>query len=128
MKTNHEAKQEAIKAAWGDAWDKVKERIHRGGWYNPLLNENHINFGFKRAEVEYGNVGIFRPIALHGIHDNNGWTRIQPDRSNLPTTEGHYEFLSIDGDRFKTYFKPGCSVSNLYRWYTPIQEKAKPIY
>lgn len=94
---NEEAKREAIKKAWGETIYPIMEAIMKregDNWYG----------GFKRHGEVYGNFvpellkqhinsdridnlnGWYKPKELKGIEDNNGWTRIEPDGSNLPKT------------------------------------------
>lgn len=138
--TNSEARLEAIRKAWGKYWDEVKDSVigmnTGGGWadnetihYNEDLGCDSKNFEFCRC--------LYRPKSLSGIEDNHGWTRIEPDGSNLPDKSGDYRFFDM-----KTYFfKPvvvwfkgnfdrGCNLSfaRNYTHFKPIEEDKPPIY
>lgn len=103
--TNQEAKQEAIKKAWDKNYDLVKDRLY-GGWYDAEINEKPLLFGYKMEDVEHSTSSyMFRPISLNGIHDNNGWIRIEPDGSNLPIKSNglyHTGFFEVNG-KFKIF-------------------------
>ncbi len=135
MKTNEEAKQEAIKAAYGKHYEVLKGYIDKDGW----LNTSHIN-EYELFEVDsYHFLGDhsndIRLNELKGINDNNGWIRIEPDGSNLPTDN------SI---QYKVWFKTGKTNISYFPYplhevqadweggfishYKPIKEEPKPIY
>lgn len=98
-------KHAAIIAAYGDAWEKLSE-VSRD---NALRNEGFITDTFdelitiQRCGIEVERVNsvflapeFIRPIKLRGIEDNNGWTRIADDGSNLPYGTDMYLYC-VDG-------------------------------
>lgn len=142
--TNEEAKQEAIKKAWGILYEPFKNReaIDKDGyvsWGQYLVQdipEHPSDLGFDPANGVQWNGTWWRPIALAGLHDNNGWTRIEPDGSNLPVDDRWYkvgiltekvEWFPCDGakkaDFVKAEFKYGITTH-----YKPIIEEPKPLY
>lgn len=78
--------------------------------------------------------GYWRPKSLDRFEDNNGWTRIDPDGSNLPKDEAvkyrcaHF----IDGIVTYTDFMCENVKINFYRkvitHYKPIEQELLPIY
>jgi hypothetical protein len=63
----NEKKLAAIKAAYGDLWEEVKEDINNEGWCDSRQSK------FTGEVDEYG-YGWWRPKSLNGLEDNNGWT------------------------------------------------------
>lgn len=129
--TNEQAKQEAIKKAYGDKYDLVSDGLY-GSWYMLKLNETPSTFGFKDNEVQKSSSGGFRPISLTGIHDNNGWIRIEPDGSNLPAEndikykviqEGEILDVRLSFQSIRKAFE-----QNYISHYKPIEPELKPIY
>lgn len=81
-----EAKQKAIQAAYGDAWEKVKNGVGKQtGWCDPKFLDKAKPI---KGGIEFDPYGTdrFRPKILAGIADNNGWTRCDeqiPHREEL---------------------------------------------
>ncbi|HFK5596397.1 TPA: hypothetical protein ACG0AT_000944 [Elizabethkingia anophelis] len=97
-------KSEAIKAAYGEYWERVKDYVEDNGWielysYNcytdtvytdltedlPFLKE----LGYERKYFNNGHTHYVRPKSLSGIETNNSWTRIESE-SDLPKEKGDY--------------------------------------
>lgn len=108
---NSQNKQQAIKAAYGEYWDKVKNYVDDNGWielysYNcytdtvytdltedlPFLKE----LGYERKYFNNGHTHYVRPKSLSGIETNQGWTKIESE-----------EDLPINGMFCKTCFYSG---------------------
>lgn len=68
-----EAKQNFIKQAYGDAWDKIKDYVDENGF----TQKDPQRFGFERAFIQtaYKPTWRWRPSALYGLEENGGWTR-----------------------------------------------------
>jgi len=97
--TNEQAKQQAIKRAYGESYELCKLFIDQNGWC-VIFKDADENFKgiagnqthFKESEIEGGQClhsvhgkGIsFKPKSLGDLDSNNGWIRIEPDGSNLP--------------------------------------------
>lgn len=103
MTTNEQAKQAAIIKAYGDTWKKLRLStqscaLSNDGWIafkesNPLIDSGMAVSCFQR---EYGLISEVRPTSLNNIEHNNGWTRINPDGSNIPEEVAYYE-VCING-------------------------------
>lgn len=67
----NEKKLAAICAAYGDAWDKVKDYVDEKGWCDAGY-DNHFH-----GPKEFCAFGTdrWRPMILNGISRNNGWVR-----------------------------------------------------
>lgn len=132
MKTNEEAKQEAIKKAYGEHWDKVKHCIDGDGYFH--IDEVE-DTGLDYDTLDRKGSSRFRPNSLSGIENNQGWIRIEPDGSNLPTKKGSYKCVkSEDGLIIEMNFYPDDK-----KWYyglklmkpshyKPIEKELPPIY
>ena len=75
--TNLEAKQEAIKKAYGEYWEAVKDFVDENGWIDFLEDIQRIMYFFHDSD----NIEVFkstwRPKSLQGIENNNGWIKIE---------------------------------------------------
>ena len=103
-----ELKQQAIKAAYGEFWEQVKDFVDENGWvikyrFNPFSENTEID---RRKELniegffEYktyfnGNEISVRPKSLAGIETNNGWISILSEK-DLPKDEKDIEFWILD--------------------------------
>lgn len=101
METNQNTetkKQEAIRLAYGDYWEKCKNYIDKNGWCNVRRKVNFQEITDKLGwETKIGNQYVWRPKSLSGIEDNNGWTSILSEE-DLPKDESkrysHFHFPS----------------------------------
>lgn len=73
-------KQEAIKKAYGDFWEQVKEYVSENGWCNSYWNTRVF---FNADTMPKQNPVRWRPISLNGIDNNNGWIKIESE-DDLP--------------------------------------------
>lgn len=133
------AKQEAIRKAYGDLYERYKNRISQySGWLElDNLFMSREDYDLRDNEVlefknERGNY-CFRPKSLQGIENNNGWT--VADVSNLPT-EGVFnvgKFLN-DGsfhqgyDDVEWYDLREYIVDFGFTHFQHIVKPEKPIY
>ena len=125
--TNLEAKQEAIKKAYGEYY--IHSDINgwmRFGMYCPtdLGIENY-------DEMD----GFWRCKSLQGIENNNGWIRIESE-ADLPK-EGMHHSILLDSECINGYRNYDVivfyEVSSRYRkkeisHYQPIEKPKPPIY
>ena len=80
--TNLEAKQEAIKKAYGEYWELVKDLVRTDGSLSePVWIGSDIDIDYDDFST-----GYFRPKSLKGIENNNGWIRIESE-ADLPEKE-----------------------------------------
>lgn len=131
------AKEKAIRKAYGEYWDQVKEFVNTDGWiYNNSTNFRLDNTGIQQ---EYDSYNLkFRPKSLGGIENNNGWIKIESE-DDLPKLKPEEELLcfikSLDDGRvgigiysfgmFKTVFR---NEYNNVTHYQPIIKPKPPIY
>jgi len=130
---NQEAKQEAIKKAWGNNYELVKHYLEAKGFFINNDKLSYLTIGIDLSGIEMEWIGnYYRPIVLKGISDNNGWIRIEPDGSNLPDDafKECYKGYIFDGtienftaNRLIRNFK-----SNRITHYKPITPELKPIF
>ena len=121
--TNLEAKQEAIKKAYGENY--IHADINgwiRFGMYVPtdLGIENY-------DEID----GFWRCKSLQGIENNKGWIRIE-SKDDLPKEEGNYFIVRNNNEVGASYFIPNNDFSVIdWRYithYQPIEKPKLPIY
>lgn len=121
------AKQTAIRKAYGEYWEQVKDSIDDEGYI--LGNAKSL----PKIEFDGDGFGYIRPKSLQGIESNNGWTIANV--SDLPT-EGIFnvgKFLN-DGsfhqgnDDVEWYDLREYIVDFGFTHYQPIVKPEKPIY
>ena len=120
---NLEAKQEAIKKAYGESY--IHADINgwiRFGMYVPtdLGIENYDDID-----------GFWRCKSLQGIENNKGWIRIE-SKDDLPKEEGNYFIVRSNNEVGTSYFIPNNDFSAI-DWrnithYQPIEKPKLPIY
>ena len=126
--TNLEAKQEAIKKAYGEHF--IYADIN--GWikygiYCPS------NLGIEDYD-EIDTIGIWRCKSLQGIENNNGWIKIESEK-DLPKVSGLYFGKDYEFGTDMMYFDfetKKWEDSNGYlqnvTHYQPIKKPKPPIY
>lgn len=147
--TNEQAKQEAIKKAYGEHWDLVKDFVGFDGWIlcinfhyyqnmNGMSETPIINIFGKNDSCGIELIGSYegkrwRPKCLFNIDRNNGWTRIEPDGSNFPIDESvRYKAgtLCDNGDFIPHSFHFAAKEIKYLAatHYKPIEKELLPIY
>ena len=130
---NLEAKQEAIKNAYGEYWEKVKDDVDNDGYIDNSIPK--FRFGqLKNLDLEYKNDVLFRPKSLQGIENNNGWVKIESEK-DLPKVSGLYFGKDYEFGTDMMYFDfetKNWEDSNGYlqnvTHYQPIEKPKPPIY
>ena len=133
--TNLEAKQEAIKKAYGEYWEAVKDFVDENGWIDFLEDIQRIMYFFNDSD----NIEVFkstwRPKSLQAIENNNGWIKIESE-ADLPK-EGIHHSILLDSDCINGYINYDVivfyEVNSRYRkkeisHYQPIEKPKPPIY
>lgn len=94
--TNEEARLEVIKKAYGNTYEYFSRYMDEFGFVRydhqePIDSMDIIDTSYYKL-MGGVNVKIYAwaPEALENIENNNGWTRIEQDHSNMPTKEGWY--------------------------------------
>ena len=131
--TNLEAKQEAIKKAYSEYWEKVKDYVDNDGYIDNSIPK--FTFGqVKNLDLEYKNDVFFRPKSLQGIENNNGWIKIESEK-DLPKVSGLYFGKDYEFGTDMMYFDfetKKWEDSNGYlqniTHYQPIEKPKPPIY
>lgn len=135
--TNEQAKREAIKKAYGKYpfAQRAISLMYENGYIEHYYTDNEMNLYSDLFEVN--GYGRFRLKELSSIENNNGWIRIEPDGSNLPTETGYYDFRDFNSERngkplnpvywHKNATKIGWFIE-VYTHYKPITPELKPIY
>jgi len=133
-------KQDAIKEAYGENWEKVKSKIVFGSW---LDNDDVLDLDiidWVKENCYQGSIPdlIWRPKTLHGLECNNGWKSIESE-NDLPKEDCDCFFIVPYGDDkmyngkyYKAYkeFRIGsnCYSGELCSHYQLIQIPELPIY
>lgn len=132
--TNEQAKQEAIKKAYVELMDYsdyelLESKIDEYGRVkysdiNSIIILSHISWDKTYSK----NLTWFRPKSLSSIENNNGWIRIEPDGSNLPTSEEVVKWINFySGDSKQFCIDDRIDVGD-FTHYKPIKEELKPVY
>lgn len=132
------AKQEAIRKAYGELYEVMKENInHTTGSY--LIESTHFydKDNFYKRELfdvrEYSeSLLVITPKSLQGIENNNGWIRIESEE-DLPLLEDESEFWISNNNGIFDFIASSLQVQR--KWenktlthYQPIVKPEKPIY
>lgn len=130
-----EAKEKAIREAYGEHWEIVKQQVDENGWlYHPRGGEVTFDpwIGFME---EHPTDDAYRPKSLAGIENNRGWIRIESE-ADLPNEDG-WHWIKYLGDEFVCFWANHkyCFVDNDNSYflknvthYQPIIKPLKPIY
>ena len=107
-------KEQAIKAAYGEHWERVKDYVEDNGWielysYNCYTDTVHTDLteelpflkelGYERKYYNNGYTHYVRPKSISGIENNNSWTRIESEE-DIPDDDKLYDsgLMSVDGN------------------------------
>jgi len=135
--TNQQRKQKAIQEAYGEHWEQVRLRVNENGWYSLPNGKKSESFCDFLGNCDMRAAADFRPKSLSGIDTNNGWTRIEPDGSNLPVEGGKFKVgmkfydsdIFIEEDAIYNHIEVLNAYSiGLITHYRPVTELPKPIY
>jgi hypothetical protein len=145
-----EAKLAAIKSAYGDAWEKVKDHLDEHGWCLRNVNGKRTNGmepevnGFELSQIHilqpsrdgfyrsiiYPSHLLFkwRPKSIHGLEDNNGWRRIDEQGPNVAgdyyvCANGKFDGTIMNSHEINLIGNP-FEVSH----WRPIDPVDQPIY
>lgn len=154
MLSNEEAKQEAIRKIVSDYYEKyplVKPFVQDNGWF-PISNGytsnlhkdvkdfyNSVNKVFISAEDHEEYFSHFMPKELNelieAVEYNQGWIRIEPDGSNLPTSGIFRVFnnnpemiFASSNDRFDSDDVGELFEDGDITHYKPITPELPPVY
>ncbi|MCT4034882.1 hypothetical protein HZQ14_15775 [Elizabethkingia anophelis] len=133
-------KQQAIKSAYGEHWEKMKDYIDQDGWCNAFFGIAARDFDDTESKRE-----VWRPKSLSGIENNNGWISISLENIILPIdgTEVHFyvSFANENGiqrEYHKGIFNAALGFTSYYdsehykvkevTHYQPIETPKPPIF
>ena len=132
--TNEQLKQEAIKNAYGEYWEKVKDFVDENGWCDVSVYSTikHLDAEFAEIENENGQFDM-RPKSLAGIDNNVGWIRIKEDGSNLPDIDSKDDFWICNENLFFDWVSNAKQIHIKFNnktatHYQPIVKPLPPIY
>ena len=133
--TNLEAKQEAIKKAYGEHWERLNNFINEDGVFigdTDMISDELFNeWAFIGSSKDINSEKLIsgsRPKSLKGIENNNGWMRI--DDFVKYTNEKFWLFNSHLNDLYQgQLFDDDMFPINRYAThYQPIKKPKFPIY
>jgi len=133
--------QKAIQEAYGEHWETVKDFVNADGWIRDrdvdLISDTPMQF----STHDNAWYDTRRPLSLKGIESNMGWTRIEPDGSNLPAKSGKYHVVFKSGNTdiatYNDFYNKWMVTGAHYlsstgdvniTHYRPIIEVPKPVY
>lgn len=129
--TNLEAKQEAIKKAYGEYWEQLTAvaifiALKNNGWVleEDLYNDKGTLLDCIEFEKDMHN--NFRPKSLQGIENNNGWIRIESE-ADLPKKAIQCFYV----DKYENKVCLGVVDKNDFdnvSHYQPIEKPKPPIF
>ncbi|WP_312922553.1 hypothetical protein [Empedobacter brevis] len=122
-------KEEIIKEAWGECWNKLPKEAQE----KALKNNGFVSQYFEDLlTIDKRERKLFeiRPKSLQGIENNNGWIKIVSEK-DLPKTEMQDCFimdkkLGVIVGRF-TLSEKNILLENATH-YQPIEKPKPPIY
>ena len=136
METN---KQKAIREAYGEYWEQVKDYVDENGWCSEpsTFTIAVLFFCMKHEFTTHGDIKnnymkSWRPISLKGIENNNNWISILSE-SDLPSENCDCYIEHKDGNiHIDRYFSTE-KMFDAHHWkyivaYIPIPQPNKRIY
>ena len=147
-------KQTAIRKAYGEYWEKVKDKVDSYGrltiqqcWdlWNGDSAESHfysVILQDKTLDLHDDYQGYYQPRSLQGIENNNGWIRIESEEDlpkedkiechliiNNGSMELHGGFRRYSKETFYFFNAKGEGfLIDSVTHYQPIVKPEKPIY
>jgi hypothetical protein len=127
-------KQEVIKNAYGEHWERVQNHHQYDGWiYSWVLFTIDIDW----QEIKVDGKLMKRPKSLQGIENNNDWIKIESE-ADLPS-DLYCDYLCLTSKRkiiiayysFKEgIFKRYATKHPIFgiTHYQPINKPLKPLY
>ena len=120
-------KEQVIKEAYGDSWDKVEGYVDEDG---RLKINNVKTIGNLPLTFEVLDNIFVRPKSLQGIKNNNNWIKIESE-DDLPNGSGVYFTANSMGVKVNPVNSQEVRVlflNDLAAYYQPIQKPKPPIY
>ena len=120
-------KQEKIKEAYGEYFEKLRNEIDNDGFVNTY--NFTFSFNFEYEEKGFGVTHRIRPKSLAGIEHNNGWVKIESE-DDLPK-ENCDVFIFANGRIDQRRFQVDIShlwINNVITHYQPIIKPKPPIF
>ena len=117
-------KEIAIKEAYCEHWETVKDYVDEKGWCVGYWNICEVLNGISKPRSQGTK---WRPKSLDGLEDNNGWKKIESE-ADLPKENGPY-WVVIDGIVFpRNYNDNTLDLWKEVTHYIKFNEPHPPIY
>lgn len=120
-------KQEIIKQAYGEHWNKVCEYVDEKGWCVGYWNICEVLNGISKPRSQGTK---WRPKSLEGLEDNNGWIKIE-SYQDLPKETGHYWVKRGNDIGVNYIIVPESFYSGFLHnltHYKPVEKTKPPLY
>lgn len=123
-------KEDVIKEAYGEHYELVKPYIDKDGWCSYHWQIVHMSYLETMCRSKPNE--RWRPVALKGIENNNGWVKIESE-SYLPKERGAF-WTFIEGkevvmNTFNTFDDMEFTFDNgKVTHYQPIQKPKPPVF
>ena len=118
-------KQEKIKEAWGECWNKlpneVQEKAFKNNGFVSQYFEHLLNID-KRERKFFKT----RPKSLQGIENNNGWIKIESEEQRFPDED--LWICNFNGNKQPFIHDAYEFIPERYTHYQPIEKPQPPIY
>jgi len=131
-------KQKAIKEAYGEYWEKVKNNVSNNGWIDTCffsLRDSGIKYIQSKNYDGLALIFLHRPLLLEGIENNNGWIKIENNIvENLIDGETYHTYEKNVANQRKLVYSEkshGFLFMGFKQWcthYQPIIKPQPPIY
>lgn len=126
-------KEEKIKEAYGENFDRIKLHIDENGWVDTQIfpcARKGIEFEqYKKRSNTY--LGFYnRPKSLKGIENNNGWTKIFSEK-DLPNMLYCDVIERLSGDKSRATIDNdfGAKIAvEFYSHWKPISVEKMPVF
>ena len=129
-------KQEAIRLAYGEYWEQVKEYVDMDSGVL-RIHISDLN-DYEPLKLVYHERSRYRPLSLHGIENNNFWYTVESE-ADLPTDDEPI-WVMIDGLELPELVQPNSSEDEYHgsdgfiynsrhiTHYHPIVKPKPPIF
>jgi hypothetical protein len=126
---NETAKQKAIREAYGNHWEVVKDFILNDGWCSRRKRIEFTQIA-KDIEIDYEVVTPYhwRPASLQGLESNNGWVLSEemPDNFSGMVWAKSGDIIEIMDVVNGHFYAP--EIGREYTHYQRITKPEPPIY
>lgn len=125
-------KQEAIRLAYGNHWEKLKKYVDNDGLLSKMVfSKTGVSYE-EVSDIDFIHYGITTaiPKSLQNIETNNGWISIESEE-DLPKGIGMHEYV-VDGKVSDHLMNSAqikiCWQDGIVSHYKTVQKSQPPIF